>query len=291
MTGPDNEKAYNRWKIIGPDTMRVLSEFEEQAFPIFDEDEELFHHQEGLAAQTRFQTQTQNLVAVIESKGNPYTDDFPEMVTLDTRKVLDSSVAEALRSLEKVGTECYHSFKKKVLEDRIVSIDEPIKRNNLSLPKNPRVTIKAKQKGKVRFLQNNVELFGQLYLSHRESDRDEFFSHESGPFPPSISENGSMHFSPSKSDLLKCLPLQSEASVSIPKTSDCVILDGAAIVHFLSPDKALATFQNYAKRCFIPYLVNMLQNCERLDVVFDLHRKQLKELSSRKARLRNSLQG
>ena len=103
---------------------------------------------------------------------------------------------QGIQTMKRVGIECYSKFKKNVLEDRIVSIDEPIKRNNLPLPKNPRVSIKSKQKDKVCYLQNNVELFGQLYLSHRESDRDEFFTHETVPFPPSLTDNGKMYFPP-----------------------------------------------------------------------------------------------
>ena len=122
---------------------RIKIEFENQVCPDLEEDEEQFHHQEGLSAQTRFQTQVQSLVTVIELKGNPYLDNFPELVTLDTRKVLDSSVSEALRNLKSIGDEGYNKFRKNVLIDRIMNIDDPIKRNNLPLPKNPRLTIKG----------------------------------------------------------------------------------------------------------------------------------------------------
>ena len=89
LTGQENEKALNRWKIIAPDLTRIKIEFENQVCPDLEEDEEQFHHQEGLSAQTRLQTQVQSLVAVIESKGKPYLDNFPELATLDTRKVFE----------------------------------------------------------------------------------------------------------------------------------------------------------------------------------------------------------
>ena len=111
LTGPENEKALNCWKVIAPDLTRIKIEFENQVCPDLEEDEEQFHHQEGLSAQTRFQTQVQSLVTVIESKGNPYSDNFPELVTLDTRKVLDSSVSEALRNLKRIGVEGYNNFR------------------------------------------------------------------------------------------------------------------------------------------------------------------------------------
>ena len=84
--------------------------------------------------------------------------------------MLDSSVSEALRNLKSIGDEGYNKFRKNVLIDRIMNIDDPIKRNNLPLPKNPRLTIKLKHSEKVQHLQNNVELFALLHLSHRESD-------------------------------------------------------------------------------------------------------------------------
>ena len=70
-------------------------------------------------------------------------------MTIDTRKVIDSSVAESLRNLENLGIQSYDRFRKDVLEDRIVSIDEPIKRNNLPLAKNPRLVVKTKQSQQV----------------------------------------------------------------------------------------------------------------------------------------------
>ena len=153
-----------------------------------------------------------------------------------------------MRSLEKVGLDGYEKFKNNVITDRILSIDEPIKRNNSPLPKNPRLTVKSKKSDKIRYLQTNMEVFGKLYLSHRPSDHDEFFSHEIGPYPPSISENGKMHMSICKSDLLQCLPLNEEGTQPPPNSFDCVVVHGAAAVHFLSPSDGQKTFHDYAKK-------------------------------------------
>ena len=78
----------------GPEIWRIIEEFEDQTcMDYHDDDIELLHHQEALGAQVAFQKQVQNFVAVIKAKGNPFSDNFSELVTLDTRKVLDSSVA------------------------------------------------------------------------------------------------------------------------------------------------------------------------------------------------------
>ena len=53
-------------------------------------------------------------------------------------------------------------------------------------------------------LQNNVALFGQLYIStqSRDGDLKEFFSHEIQSFPPSLSDYGKLHLPSTKSELL-----------------------------------------------------------------------------------------
>ena len=265
----DNPGALKRWMTAGPEISRILEEFEDQTCGDFDDDTELLHHQEGLGPQVAFQSQVQHFVAVIKAKGNPFCDHFSELVTLDTRKVLDSSVAESVKSITKVGEENYEKFRKNILEDRISTIDEPIKRNNLPLPKNPRIAAKtSKTNQKVKYLQKNVELFGKLYLSTRESDRDEFFSHEVNAFPASLSDNGLLHFPSNKSDLVHCVIPDADTTPSVPKTFDCSVLDGPAIVHLLSPEK-VTTFREYSDKVFIPYIENQLKICDRIDIVFD----------------------
>ena len=106
-------------------------------------------------------------------------------------------------------------------------------------------------------------------MSHRPSDLDKFFSHEIGPYTPSISDYGKMHLTSSKSDLLQCLPLKEEAAQVPPKSFDCVVLDGAAVVHFSSPSESHKTFNDYSKKQFGPYIENFLQSCDRVNVVFD----------------------
>ena len=68
LTGPENEKALDRWKVIAPDLTRIKIEFENQVCPDLEEDEEQFHHQEGLSAQTRFQTQVQSLLLLLSQR-------------------------------------------------------------------------------------------------------------------------------------------------------------------------------------------------------------------------------
>ena len=40
LTGQENEKALDRWKVISPDLTRIKIEFENQVCPDLEEDEE-----------------------------------------------------------------------------------------------------------------------------------------------------------------------------------------------------------------------------------------------------------
>ena len=117
-------------------------------------------------------------------------------------------------------------------------------------------------------LQNNVALFGQLYIvmQNRVSDLDQFFAHEIQSFPPSLSDFGNLHLPGTKSDLLHCLeqPDQPEP----PSAYCCKVFDGAVIVHCL-PVIGTSTFDGYANEVFIPYLEKQLKTAKRLDLVWD----------------------
>ena len=85
-----------------------------------------------------------------------------------------------MRPLESIGKEQYNEYVQSVLVDRTRSIHDPIHKNSLPLfIKNHRREI-SKQGKKIKVLQNNVALFGQLYISMQSRDRDldEFFGHE-----------------------------------------------------------------------------------------------------------------
>lgn len=136
----------------------------------------------------------------------PFLDDFPELVILDNCNCVDASVALSLYSLENTGIRQYQDYVVKVLEGHTVSIHELIKKNSLALFKRLNIRSTCKQGKKLKVLQNNVALFGQLYISMQSHDEDlvEFFAHEIQSFPPSLSDLGKLHLPNTKSDLLKC---------------------------------------------------------------------------------------
>ena len=256
--------------LSGPETTRLLHQFEEQYLlgPDSEEIQDRPNHEMGLSAQKTFRKQVNNLVDVMRTMGNPFLDDFPELVTLDSRDCMDDAVAEAVVNLEQLGKTQYQDFVKAVLKDRTSSITNPIKKNKLPLYGKQSSRAKSKQSKKITALQNNVALFAQLYIAMqtRNADLEEFFSHEVQAFPPSLSEFGHLRLPNAKSELMKCIvqPQQPE----LPPKFDCKIFDGAVTVHCL-PVTGAITFDDYADNVFIPYLRS--QGSTRVDVVWDAY--------------------
>ena len=128
----------------------------------------------------------------------------------------------------------------------------------------------SRQGKKIKIHQNNVELFGQLYIAmqSRDGNLNEFFAHEIQAFPPSLSDFGSLRLTNAKSELLQCL--EQPDQIGSPSTYDCKIFDGAVLVHFL-PTTTVNTFDEYADKIFISYLKKQRQEPRRLNVVWDTY--------------------
>jgi len=175
-----------------------------------------------------------------------------------------------VRNLEETGKKQYRYFVKNVLQEHSHSIHDPINKNSLALFRKPHCKTNSTQEKRIKVLQNNVALFGQLYISmqNRDADLDEFFANEIQSFPPSLSDIGKLHLPRMKADLLQGFKVNEE--VEPPAFCDCTVLDGAVIVHCL-PVTGVTTFQQYADEVFIPYLKKQLQSSRRLDVVWDTY--------------------
>ena len=75
----------------------------------------------GLSAQKTFKKQVSNLVDVIRRMGNPFLDDFPELVTVDSRDCMDDTVIKAVVNLKQLGKTQYQNFVKAVIKERTIS--------------------------------------------------------------------------------------------------------------------------------------------------------------------------
>ncbi len=95
----ENPVAFRRWMLTGPELVRLKQQFEDEYFPDNGDSEHFQnfqHHEEGFAAQKKFHVQVSNLYKTIQRMGNPFLDDFPELITLDSRDCAHQSVMVAL---------------------------------------------------------------------------------------------------------------------------------------------------------------------------------------------------
>lgn len=261
-----------RWMVSGPEISRVIHDFESSQELLKQKQSkgpDLLHHEQMRGVQATFQKQLNALCSTIEEMGNPFLEQSEDLLVLDTRDIMDSSVSETVRSIEKMGLQQYKSFVSERLDKRTTSLYEPIKRNNLPLFSSPPPSKqKSNDKMKIASLKSNCSLFSRLYVSCqvREGNLEEFFCHENQSFPPSLSQFGKLR-SGSKSDLLSCLEKVSPSRAEIPSV-DALLLDGAAIVNILKPGPS-KTFEEYSHIIFLPYVRSQLQNVCRIDVVWD----------------------
>jgi hypothetical protein len=65
--------------------------------------------------------------------GNPFTDDSPELIALDSHECANEAVATTVRTIEDIGSTKYKEYVKTFITDKTVSIHDPIKKNSLPL--------------------------------------------------------------------------------------------------------------------------------------------------------------
>ncbi|CAB4035903.1 Hypothetical predicted protein, partial [Paramuricea clavata] len=130
-----NPVAFRRWMTAELELARPLRQYENGY--LHDDDPQnpanFEHHEQGLAAQKSFQRQVHSLSNTIRKIGNPFLDDFPELVTLDSRNCANEAVVNTIRTLEDTGTKKDQEYVKTVLVDRSHSIHDTISKNSLPL--------------------------------------------------------------------------------------------------------------------------------------------------------------
>ena len=122
------------------------------------------HHEKYLGVQEAFLKEVKSLVSIIEEMGNPFMEQGEELLVLDTRDILDTSVGEKVRKAEMVGEEQHQIF----VEERLIKCDKPvthvISKNKLQLFNHKSAKYPSKHKTQVAALTNDCNLFSRLYL-------------------------------------------------------------------------------------------------------------------------------
>lgn len=202
----ENSCQLLRWMVCGPEVSRLINEFkssEELTKKRQSDGPDLRHHEQMSGAQATFQKQVKALCTTIEEMGNPFLEESEDLLVLDTRDIIDSSVAETVKRVEEIGKSQFEAFVTERLEKRTVSLFDPIKRNNLALFSSPPLSKgKSNDKMQIASLKSNCSLFARLYVSCqvRDGDLEAFFSHENQSVPPALTQFGQLR-SGTKSDL------------------------------------------------------------------------------------------
>jgi hypothetical protein len=278
----EDPASLQKWLLAGPEISRLVQGFEDTFLEESNEDS-LFHHSEDLSSQKRYKAKTTSFKNVVNQYGNPFKDIHSDLVTLDSRNCLDPLVVQTIRNLKRNGQSQYEDYRTQVLEEQTQSIHTPIKRNTLYLPRTPMKRTKTKDGSKLEIHKSNAELFGKLCMAmqDRNLSLSKLFEHELQKYPPSLANLGKMNPAKSKADIVGCITANHEC----PELSNiqCKLLDGPVIAHMIKPS-GVTSFKEYVDINFIPYLSQQLNSCDRLDVVFDVYKKNSLKFHTRENR-------
>ena len=210
---------------------------------------------------------------VIEEMGSPFLEESSDLLRIDTKDIADIEAVKSMRDTHDVGKYQFDKFVKDRLHDRSTPLNDTLHKNKIMIFKPRSVKTQVPKTSQVKSLKNECALFAQLYISSqaRHGNMDEFFKHENQPYPPSLSQGGSLRAT-SKSVLLSCFEKVATSQKNQPKC-DVLIIDGATVVHMLKPDNIQCqTVGDYAQKMFVPYIEQQLTHHERVDIVWDEYR-------------------
>jgi len=91
----ESPTALLRWMVAGPEIARIVNEFDE-----YQSKEPEKHHEQSRATQAEFMKDVLELVEVIQTVDNPFLDDGKDLLTLDTKVVMDNSAVQTLKIIE-----------------------------------------------------------------------------------------------------------------------------------------------------------------------------------------------
>ena len=164
------------------------------------------HHDQTASVQAAFVKDVISLVDVIDEPGNPFEEESEELIALHTKEFAGSLAVENVWMVGVTDMEQFQIFITERLVDRTKSIYDVIPPNKLNIFGSPCPKTAGKGKQQTASLKNDIGLFLRLYIScqTREGNLDHFFRHENQSYPPSLSDDRSMHLG-ANSDLLACL--------------------------------------------------------------------------------------
>lgn len=210
-----------------------------------------------------------------ESWINPFKRETQDLVCLSTGKLATQEIEEDLIRAQDTGEQSYRSFSKDRLESDPPKSKLNDKMTKLKLKTFADLAKKMKiqrQTGKEVILMADRKLFAQMIIiaENRKLKMSDVLCHPLGPLPWALASADGTPRKTNKASLAKALKKDIRAADVIPQPSTRII-DGMAMVQKIKGDQK--TFAEVAD-CVLSMALSEGIDSQRIDVVFDVYRKE-----------------
>ena len=146
----------------GPETTRMTQEFEESIPSVTKEDQR--HHEQAPGVQGSFKKDVASLVSAFEEEGNPIEEDSKDLISLDSKVIVNNSVVQTVKNVVAIGQEQYNTFVEERFDKRLKALTAVINKNKLPLFSSPLQQRPDKEQAQVAALKDDCALFLRLYI-------------------------------------------------------------------------------------------------------------------------------
>ncbi|CAB3989008.1 Hypothetical predicted protein [Paramuricea clavata] len=117
----EDEAALRRWMVAGPEVSRFISRYD--CFSgLKDANAPKKHHEDNAKAQQEFFKNVNRLVDVLLDFGNPFQEESPDLLSLDTKDIAHPDRAKLITTHHKRGKEKLQTFINQMERDRFFSL-------------------------------------------------------------------------------------------------------------------------------------------------------------------------
>ena len=125
----ENEAALTRWMVAGPETARMLQEYDEKHSKAKTDPER--HHEQTPSVQKGFASHGNSVTDVMEEVGNPFSGTSKDLYALDTKVIMPDSVIHSIKTAEDLGKAQYKAFVQERINGNAIAFSHTIQKNKL----------------------------------------------------------------------------------------------------------------------------------------------------------------
>ena len=114
----ENPNALCQWMLSGPEKARLINELEAGMAPDTGTKENSKHHGEHRSFQVSFFKDVKSLAAALEDLGNSLLEETGDLVTLDTKVIVEESEVSRMRHIEPLEKEQCETLISEGLEEK-----------------------------------------------------------------------------------------------------------------------------------------------------------------------------